>query len=171
MAGKTAVVGVYEFLNELVAAIDALKRENIPVDTVYSPVPRHEIREALGISELSRVRFFTLTGAVLGIATGVFLVWYTSIQWYFIVGGKPAVPKVPAVIPAFEFLILIAVFFNLGAMLRKNRLPKFSLPAHFDGRFSQDRFGILVYCPEEQRERVKKIMEETGAEEVRRIEE
>ncbi|MFZ2448199.1 MAG: DUF3341 domain-containing protein [Syntrophobacteraceae bacterium] len=170
MAEKTAVLGVYEYVNELVAALHALKREGIPVDTVYSPVPRHEIREALGMSELSKVRFFTLTGAVLGIATGLFLAWYTSMQWYFIVGGKPPIPMAPAVIPAFEFLILLAVLFNLGGMLLKNRLPRFKLPAHFDGRFTRDRFGILVYCPDAQRDRVSGIMSETGAEEVRRLE-
>ncbi|MEM5786795.1 MAG: DUF3341 domain-containing protein [Syntrophobacteraceae bacterium] len=171
MAGKTAVVGVYEYLNELVMALHVLKSENIKVDTVYSPTPRHEIREALGTPELGAGRFFALTGAVLGICAGLFLVWYTSVQWRFIVGGKPPVPVAPAVIPAFEFLILFAVLFNLAGMLIKNRLPKFKVPAHFDGRFTQDRFGIVVRCPEEQRERVSSILRESGAEEVRQLEE
>lgn len=170
MAAKTAVVGVYKYLDAIVEGIHALKLAKIPVDTVYSPVPRHEIREALGISELGKGRFFTLTGAILGIMFGVFLVWYTSVQWLFIVGGKPPIPGPPAVIPAFEFLILFAVLFNVAGMLIKNRLPKFRLPAHFDGRFSQDHFGIVVLCPEDQRERVSDILKQSGAEEVRQLE-
>jgi len=170
MAENTALVGVYEYLNELVAALHTLKRENISIDTVYSPMPRHEIREALGLSELTSVRFFTLTGAVLGIATGLFLAWYTTAQWHFIVGGKPPIPMAPAVIPAFEFLILLAVLFNVAGVLIKNKLPKIKLPAHFDARFTQDRFGVLVRCPEEQEEKVLSLLKDSGAEEVRRIE-
>ncbi|MEN6440764.1 MAG: DUF3341 domain-containing protein [Syntrophobacter sp.] len=171
MAEKMAVVGVYQYLDELLSALDALKREKIGVDTVYSPVPRHEIREALGLPELGTVRFFTLTGAILGIVSGVLLVWYTSMQWRFIVGGKPPIPIYPAVIPAFEFLILLSVLFNVAGLLIKNRMPRWKLPAHFDGRFTRDRFGILVRCPEAQGETVSGILMKTGAEEVRRLDE
>lgn len=170
MAEKMVVIGVYAYLNEVLEAIRALKRENIPVDTVYSPIPSHEIRETLGLPELGTVRFYTLTGAILGILTGLFLVWYTAVQWHFIVGGKPPVPWVPSVIPAFEFLILIAVFFNLAGLFHKNRMPRFRLPSHFDPRFTQDRFGILVECADEQRETVMNILRNSGAEEVRRVE-
>jgi hypothetical protein len=170
MAGKTALVGVYEYLDEVVATLQTLKGENIAVADVYSPTRSDEVRETLGLSELSGAKFFTLTGAVVGILTGLFLVWYTASQWHFIVGGKPPIPWVPSVIPAFEFLILIAVFFNLAGMLIKNRMPRLRIPAHFDPRFTQDRFGIVVQCAEEEREKVRRIFEKSGAEEVRQVE-
>jgi hypothetical protein len=169
MPGKTAVMGVYEHLSEVLAALNALRTEDIAVHEVFSPMRSDKVREALGLPVLAVVRFFTLTGAILGILTGLFLVWYTASQWHFIVGGKPTIPWMPSVIPAFELLILFAVFFNLAGLLIKNGMPRTRLSAHFDPRFSQDRFGIVVKCPEEQMEKVRLIFEQSGAEEVRQI--
>ncbi|MGA2400648.1 MAG: DUF3341 domain-containing protein [Syntrophobacteraceae bacterium] len=171
MAKKLAVVGIFAYLNELLSAVEGLRKQQVPIEAVYSPMRTEEIREALGEPPLGPGRFFTLTGAILGILTGIFLTWYTAIQWRFIVGGKPPVPVLPTVIPAFEFLILIAVLFTLGGLLFLNRMPKMRLPAHYDKRFSQDRFGILVYCTEANREPVSSLLRDLGAEEVRQIEE
>jgi hypothetical protein len=171
MDKKLAVVGIFAYLNELLSAIESLKREKIPISEVYSPMRIEEIREALGQTPLGPGRFFTLTGAILGTLTGIFLAWYTAIQWHFIVGGKPPVPVIPTVIPAFEFFILIAVFFTFGGLLYLNRMPARRLPAHYDRRFSQDRFGILIYCAADKCETVSSLLKDLGAEEVRRIEE
>lgn len=171
MAKKQAVLGVFAYLGDVLSALERLKGENIGVETVYSPLPSHEVREAMGLSELGGVRFYTLAGGVAGIAIGIFLVWYTCIQWRFIVGGKPPIPWIPTVIPAFEFFILAGVLCTLAGLLIKNRMPRLRLPAHYDKRFTQDRFGILVACADADREKVSAILEESGAEEVRRIEE
>ena len=171
MAKKLAVVGIFAYLNEVVSAVEGLRKQEVPIEAVYSPMRTEEIREALGEPLLGLGRFFTLTGAILGILTGIFLAWYTAAQWRFVVGGKPPIPVIPTVVPAFEFLILIAVFFTLGGLLFLNRMPKMRLPAHYDKRFSQDRFGILVYCTDADCVRVSNILSDSGAEEVRQIEE
>ena len=146
MAKKLAVVGIFAYLNELLSAVEGLRKEKIRISAVYSPMRIEEVREALGEPALGPGRFFTLTGAVLGFLTGVSLAVYTASQWRFIVGGKPPIPIIPSVIPGFEFFILIAVFFTLGGFLFLSRMPKMRLPIHYDKRFSQDRFGIVVYC-------------------------
>jgi len=171
MAKKLAVVGIFAYINEVVSAVEGLRKQKVPIEAVYSPMRVHEIREALGEPVLGLGRFFTLTGAILGILTGIFLAWYTAAQWRFVVGGKPPIPIIPTVIPAFEFLILIAVLFTLGGLLFLNRMPKMRLPAHYDKRFSQDRFGILVYCTDADLESVSSILKNLGAEEVRQVEE
>jgi molybdopterin-containing oxidoreductase family membrane subunit len=170
MAKKLAVVGIFAYLNEVVAAIEGLRKQKVPIEAVYSPMRTEEIREALGEPLLGPGRFYTLTGGILGVLIGISLAWYTAAQWRFIVGGKPPIPVIPAVIPGFEFLILIAVFFTLGGLLFLNRMPKMRLPPHYDKRFSQDRFGILVYCAEADIEPVSSILKNLGAEEVRQIE-
>ncbi len=171
MAKKLAVLGIFQYLDETLSAIERLKEENVRINSVYSPMRVEKITEAVGQSLLGPGRFFTLTGAILGILTGIFLTWYTAAQWRFIVGGKPVIPVIPTVIPAFEFFILISVFFTLGGLLFLNRMPQLRLPAHYDKRFSQDRFGILIYCTDSNREQVSNILKQTGAEEVREIEE
>ena len=171
MARKHAVLGIFAYLDDVVSALEDLRKENVAVSAVYSPMRNEEIREALGERILGPGRFFTLTGAILGILAGTFLAWYTEAQWRFIVGGKPPIGIIPVVIPAFEFFILIAVLFTLGGLLFMNRMPRLRLPTHYDKRFSQDRFGILVYCTDDNRERVPSILKNLGAEEVRQIEE
>lgn len=171
MAKKPALLGIFAYLDEVVSAVEGLRKEKVPIEAVYSPMRVEEIREALDAPILGPGRFFTLTGAILGLFSGALLAWYTEAQWHFVVGGKPPIGIIPVVIPAFEFFILIAVFFTMGGWLYLNRMPKRRLPAHYDKRFSQDRFGILVYCTDADRERVSGILKSTGAEEVREIEE
>ncbi len=171
MARKQALLGIFSYQDDVVAAIEELRKQGIPVSEVYSPMRNEEIREALGEPILGPGRFFTLTGAILGLFVGTLLAWYTEAQWHFIVGGKPPIGIIPVVIPAFEFFILIAVFFTLGGLLFMNRMPRMRLPAHYDKRFSQDRFGILIYYADAALERISRILESSGAEEVRKIEE
>ncbi len=170
MDNQTAVVGTFEKIEEVEKAIRRLRAENIPINSVYSPFHSSEIREALGEPSLGPGRFFTLFGAIAGIATGIFLAVYTAAQWRFIVGGKYPIPYVPTVIPAFEFLILFAVFFSLGGMLWLNKMPKRRLSKTYDKRFSQDLFGIVVYCSASDCDGIEARMEQLGAREVRRIE-
>ena len=171
MAKKHAVLGIFAYLDDVLSALEGLRKERIAVAAVYSPMRDEEIPEALGEPILGPGRFFTLTGAILGLLTGTALAWYTEAQWHFIVGGKSPIGIIPVVIPAFEFFILIAVFFTLGGLLFMNRMPRIRLPAHYDKRFSQDRFGILVYHTDADLERVSNILKNSGAEEVRQIEE
>jgi len=163
------VMGTFRYLDELLVALKKARDSGISVDTVFSPVPRHEIAEALKMRP-SPVRFFTLTGGVLGILTAIALVVYSAAQWNFIVSGKPAIPAVPTVIVAFEFCILFSVLFTLGALLFKGRLPRVRpLPA-YDERFSGELFGVLLAPSESQREPAVMLLRESGAEEVHDIE-
>jgi hypothetical protein len=171
MARKHAVLGIFAYLDDVVSALEDLRKEKVAVSAVYSPMRNEEIQEALGERILGPGRFFTLTGAVIGLISGTLLAWYTEAQWHFMVGGKPPIGIFPVVIPAFEFFILIAVLFTLGGLLFMNRMPRMRLPAHYDKRFSQDLFGILVYYTDTDLERVSNILKNSGAEEVRQIEE
>jgi molybdopterin-containing oxidoreductase family membrane subunit len=166
MTGNTSLIGIFLHRDCLQTALKALRGKGVAVQAVYSPVPLHEVEEVLS-ARPSSVRYFTLTGALLGIVTGIFLSVYTSLQWNFIVSGKPVVSYVPMVIVAFEFCILLAIVFNLLGMLVNSRLPKASIPVHYDARITQDRFGILVGCAQTEREAVAAVLKQSGAEEVR----
>jgi molybdopterin-containing oxidoreductase family membrane subunit len=166
MIDNALLIGIFTRRDCLKTALKALRKKGVEIQAVYSPVPLHEVEEVLS-ARPSSVRYFTLTGALLGIVTGIFLSVYTSLQWNFIVSGKPVVSYVPMVIVAFEFCILLAIVFNLLGMLVNSRLPKLSIPLHYDTRFTADRFGILVQCTEAEREAVAVLLKQSGAEEVR----
>lgn len=168
MAQKTALMGIFSFLDDLVGAVELLKIAKADF-TVYTPVPRHEIREAVGMKP-SPVRYFTLFGAVFGIVSGVALAVFTVLQWKLIVSGKPVVPAVPFVVIAFEFCILLGVLVTVIGMLVTTRLPQRHIPPYYDPRFSVDRFGVLVRGIESNREELLELLKTAGAEEVREIE-
>jgi hypothetical protein len=159
------LLGIFVYLDDLIKALESLGREKVKVHKVYSPVRSHRIMEALKMKP-SLVRFFTLAGGIMGACTGFGLSVYTALQWRFIVSGKPIVPVLPYVIETFEFCILLGVFLNLGGILLLSRLPRTRLPEHYDPRFSEDRFGVVVLCGEGDKQRVSQILSHSGADEV-----
>jgi len=164
-SARNGLIGIFEYLDDLVAAIKVLREKDFKIQTVYSPVRNHQIIEALGLKS-SPVRYFVLIGALLGIATGFALAIYTAVQWRFIVSGKPPVAPIPYVILGFEFCILMGVLWNVGSLCINTKLPKLNLPGNYDPRCSRDRFGLMVLCEESEQESVASILTEAGAEEV-----
>lgn len=165
MSATRPLMSIFANLDDLLAAIAALRRKGIEIADVHAPTFQPELLTALG-HKRSPVRFFTLSGGILGILSGFGLAIYTASQWHFIVSGKPPVPRVPYVILAFEFCILFAVLCNLGGMLLLARLPKHKLPAHYDARCTEDRYTMLLHCPLADREEIGQLLRELGAEEV-----
>ncbi|NIS08914.1 MAG: DUF3341 domain-containing protein, partial [Candidatus Dadabacteria bacterium] len=72
MKKNQGVVGVYSYVDLVLEAIRRLKNAGHEKKDirVFSPVPNHEIEDAL-IENESIVRFFTLTGATLGAICGI----------------------------------------------------------------------------------------------------
>ena len=141
---KRALMGIFIYLDDLLAAIKALKGNGREL-TVFSPSASEEIKEVLKESP-SPVRYYTLFGGLFGLFFGFSLAVYTVLQWKFIVSGKPIIPWIPFVIVGFEFLILFGVVISFVGMLIHSRLPRRRLPVYYDPRFSDDRFGLLVYA-------------------------
>lgn len=159
------VVGVFSYPEDLLTALKAARKEKLKILTAYSPVKHEEISEVLG-KKSSPVRYFTLAGGILGILSGFGLGFYTALQWSLIVSGKPISPIPPYIIIAFEFCILVGVFFNLGAVLLFSRIPWFKLKSYYNPRFSEDRYGAVISCNESEKPEIDKILKEAGAEEV-----
>ena len=166
MASKAELLGIFAHADALLAAIFRLKESGGHIRTVFSPVPLHEIQEALK-TRPSPVRYCTLLGGILGVISGFSLASYSNLQWSLITGGKPVLAWVPFVVVGSEFTILLGVFFTIGSMLIISRLPRFHLPGSYDRGFSVDRFGVLVECGENEKEKVSRILKDSGAEEVR----
>ena len=159
------LLGIFCYLDDVLRALRRLKELNIQVHTVYSPARCDEIMEALEIKP-SPVRFFTLAGGVLGVIAGFALSIYTAVQWRFVVSGKPPVPLIPYVIEGFEVCILLSVFLNLAGIFLLTGMPRFRLPGHYDARFSEDRYGIVAFCPDGRETELSGLLKEAGAEEI-----
>jgi hypothetical protein len=168
MAHEPALLGIYPYLDDLLAALRRVKRENGKILTVFSPIHFSEIQEIIG-HKSSTVRFLTLIGGILGGTSLVALGVYAHLSFKLITSGKPVIPPIPFVVPFFEGMILFAVIFTVLSWVLKGRLPRVKLPAVYDPRFSEDRFGLLVACPEGKRDILLKLLQDAGAEEVRDV--
>lgn len=146
-------------------AIAALRGRGLARIEVFSPVPDRAIEYALA-SRTSPVRAFTLAGGVLGCASGLALTVWTSLRWPLMTGGKPIVSLPAFLIIAFELTILFGALAALLGFLVEAKLPR-RVPAPYDARFSEDRYGVLVTTTPDDSGAARELLSAAGAEEVR----
>ena len=139
------VMGVFSYVDDAGAAVTRLREGGHRNLSVFSPVPYHELEQALGAGP-SLVRWVCLVGGVAGLTGGFALCIYSVLSWPLVTGGKELVSLPPFVIIGYESMILLGGLFNLAGMLLLARLPQRASPAPYDPRFSEDRIGIWVPC-------------------------
>jgi hypothetical protein len=163
------VLGVFAHVDSTVEAIRDLRAKGFSDLTVYTPVPIEEIEEEMEEPRaLSKVRLFSLVGALTGTATAFFLTIWTSLKWGLVTGGKAPVSIPPFIIIVFEMTILLCGLATLLAVLVLGKLPKRRPSPTYDPRFTLDRFGVAVGCEHGNAETVASVLKASGAEEVRR---
>ena len=169
MAATTdTVLGVFAHVDTTVRALEELKAKGYHDLTVYMPVPAHEIEEVLERDRpVSRVRLFTLLGALTGTTCGFLISIWSAMKWNLVTGAKPIASIPPYVVIAFEMTILFGGVATLLGMVFLGGLPRFRPSAAYDPRFTNDRFGVAVHCSPDRGASVREILRVAGAEEVR----
>lgn len=110
-----------EFLDKLRDLVeDGVSQKNI---TVVSPYPLEKADEILD-SPPSRLRFFTLIGAITGLIVGFAFTIYTVQSWPLITGGKPHIATPAFLIIAFELTILFGALASFVGFLLLAKLPQ-----------------------------------------------
>ena len=167
--GPANVLGVFAHVDTTLVAIRDLRAKGFSELTVYTPVPVEEIEEEVEkVRPLSKVRVFSIVGALTGTATAFFLTIWSSLKWGLITGGKAPLSIPPFIIIGFELSILLCGLSTLLAILVLGRLPRTRPSPTYDPRFTVDRFGVAVTCRPDQADAVKMVLTASGAEEVRR---
>jgi hypothetical protein len=163
------IKGVYAHLDCLMTGIDRLERAGFKDLIVASPLPRHEIEEAIYKGAPSPIRWWTLVGALLGGITGFTISALTALDWPMAIpGGKPLVAIPPYIILVFECTILFGGIATFLGMLFHCRLPTNSMEVEIcDPRFSDDHFGLVLKDVDPARQvEASRILEDSGAIEV-----
>ena len=159
------VLGIFDDPDKSVEAVRALKKDGYAGQIeIFAAVPPHGMLEEFDVFK-SPVKFFTLTGGLLGCITGFALSIGLSWTWNLIVGGKsPGVP-LPYVVIGFELTILIGALATLTGLAIHILLTR--KKAAYDPRFTDDHIGIFVPCPADRRGAVEQMLAAAGAAEVR----
>jgi molybdopterin-containing oxidoreductase family membrane subunit len=160
---ENSLLGVFEHVDTMMAALRRAREQGIEVRDVYSPVPDEAVLEFLS-PRRSPVRYVTATGAVIGLVSGMALAIGTSLVWNLIVGGKPVTSIIPLLVVGFELTILFGALATLGALLLFGGLPFRGFPsAAYRPEFTEDRFGVWLGANDES---ARRLLEEAGAVEV-----
>ena len=159
------VSAVFSYADEMLTALKTLKENSFINLTAYTPVPVHDVEHILD-TEPSKVKYFTLTGAILGFVSGFALAILSSLQWNFVTGGKPAISIWPFIVVGFEVTILFGAIFTLVGLLHNARIPRIKIAKGYNEKFSNDKFGIVVKSDESKKDEIIKLLNSNGAEEV-----
>src|SRR5262245_1132645 len=162
------VLGVFAQLDTTVDAIKRLRAAGDADFTVYAPIPRHEIEDAIG-APVSPVRMFTLIGGIAGCSIGAWLTLWMSEDWPVQVGGKPIGSIPPYVVIMFEMTILFGALSTiLGILLNVLYARRRMGTILYDPRFTNDRFGVFVPARSDKAAAIETLLRDAGAEELRR---
>ena len=162
------VLGVYSYVDLLLDSVKELRSKGFESIQVFTPCPNHEVEDALDTGkEPSKVKYFTLCGAILGALVGASFTVLTSMDWPVVTSAKPIVSIPPYMIIIFECMILIGGLSTFLGLIINSRLRKNISPHLYDERFSNDKFGVLVNCSGENLEEVQSILINHGSEEIK----
>jgi hypothetical protein len=163
------VLGVLTAPDQTVRAVRRVKEAGFRQVEAYSPIPSHEIIEAVDPAP-SGVRAWTLIGCLLGAFTGYLVTIWMSYDWELITGGKPFASVPAYTVIAYELNILFGgVLTVIGLLLHGLWFTKADARAYRPS-FSGGEFGCLVSCHAEQVSRVQGLLREAGCREVRVVE-
>ena len=169
-AQNGTVKGVFAHLDSLINAIDKLEKNGIKDYMVMSPLPRHDLEEAIYKGKPSPIRWFTMTGAIFGGTMGFSLASITHLNWPMIIpAGKPLVSIPAFMVITFESTVLWGCLFTLMGMILLTRLHTASkLQVEVcDPRFSDDKFGLVINdLPRKRADDASQILNDEGAMEV-----
>jgi hypothetical protein len=146
-------------------AIEELREARVGDFETFSPIPSHRIEHAIG-KKKSPVRWLVLAGGISGVLTGLAITIGTTYEWRLNAGGKPLLSWPPFIIICFELMVLLGGISGFLGTLALSGVPTTELEPGYEGRFGEDRFGIVVRCDEAEAPRVESMLKESGAEEV-----
>ena len=164
MKGTRTITGVFTFLDDAIGAIAKLKEEGKEF-CVYSPTYIPELENAID-KKRSPVAMMTLTGGLMGLVGGFALAILCGLDWPLRVSAKDIIAVPGYVVIGYECTILFGAIFTLLGILHFCRLPNLFKKPGYDPRFSDDKFGVVVGCEEEDIDSVRELLSSAGADEV-----
>ena len=162
---RPSVLAVFSNAGRLLEAVKLGCDAGFDEMETYAPVKIVELDKVLRQPK-SPVRYFTLAGALAGLAGGFWLAIGTATVNHLIVGGKPPVSLIPYCVIGFEGTILLGSIANLIGLMIYARLFRTETSAYYDRRFSRDKFGLLISCDADQVERLKGLLGPAEPEEI-----
>lgn len=138
------LIGLYDDEEKLLAAVEALNQEKVPIHEVCTPFPVHGLDHALHLRK-SRLPDAAFVYGALGTLTAISMqVYMYTIDWPVNIGGKSHLPF-PSFIPViFELTVLFAGVLMFLSYLAVNRLYPGQKARIYDPRQTDDAMVIAL---------------------------
>ena len=162
------LLGLFQEPEQAAGAMNQLKDNGFPVEDldIYSGSPFPE--GSFGEHEPeTRLFMFPLVGALIGFAIGLLWTAGTQISYPLVTGGKPLLSIPPMTIIMYENIMLGAIIFTVLGVLFESRLPRRDLGL-YDARITEGYIGVIVDCPEDRSAQAETLLNDAGAEEVKK---
>jgi Protein of unknown function (DUF3341) len=164
----------FETPGELVHAARRTREAGFKKFDAFSPMPIHELDEAMDLKD-NRVSLFTLLGGLFGCAGGFGLCsWVSYVALPLNIAGRPQI-SVPMFIPiTFECTILLGGLTAAISMIMLNGLPQPYHPVFNVERFAaaaRNKFFLCIESddPQFDREQTAGFLESLGAGEIAEV--
>ncbi|NND99856.1 MAG: DUF3341 domain-containing protein [Pirellulaceae bacterium] len=168
------VTAEFTSVDTLLAACRRVRDAGYTKTDAFAPFAVHGIDKALGIKP-TVLPWIALGGGLTGVTIALVMqIWMNSINYPYIISGKPFI-SLPAFMPvAFELTILLASFGAFFGMWALNGLPKFSNPMFTDPRFDRatdDTFFLYVDSKDERFDQagVEQLFAQCGGEHINTV--
>jgi len=165
------LLGSYDDDDVLLHAVGKIRKEGYRIHEAYTPFPVHGLDHAMGLQE-TRLHVMGFIFGAIGTLFALFAMTYIgAVDWPVIVGGKPFF-NFPAFGPiTFELTVLFASVGMVIVFYIRNNFSIFRDAEIIDPRITDDRF-VLAFCTKQypdkaDQEAIAKILNETGAVEIR----
>tara|TARA_B100001758_G_C18197575_1_gene497996 strand:- start:148 stop:795 length:648 start_codon:yes stop_codon:yes gene_type:complete len=166
------IYGLYGDDDQLLEATKKIVSKGHRVNEVYSPYPVHGLDTAMGL-KYSRMAVTSFLFGMMGAFLITLLIWFVMIDdWPLVIGGKPNFTygqNLPAFIPVtFEATVFCAAHLMVLTFLFRCGLFPGSSSRNPDPRTTDDKFLMEIHESDSKKiTEIKKIMKETGAEEIK----
>jgi hypothetical protein len=168
MPDTSCVLARFENYHGFLSALRALKESGKYHYEAYGPTNLNEIEDLMPVKG-SRVRIWATIGGLIGMATFWLMCVLSSLIYSIVTGGKPPISNVPFVIPAYEGTILFGAIGTFVSVAFSIRFVPRSPQAPYHSRFSDDSYGVAVYCAQREQAQVEAMMKEMEAVEVAEV--
>jgi hypothetical protein len=169
------LLAVFDTAPAVYHAAEAVRDAGYKFWDCITPFPVHGLDRAMGVRR-SKVPRFSLVGGLLGLTTGMSMIWFTgAFDYPLIVGGKPYFSPMFAFPVSYELTILFTAFATIGGMFFLNRLPMHYHPvlkADQIVRGLDDKFLVVIEArdPKFNLAATKALLEKAGGKEITELE-
>ena len=162
---RTNVISIFSDAAHFTEGVKRLNQAGLRDVQLYSPVGLPEL-EHLAPRRGSPVRCVVLIAGAVGLIGGLWMCIGSALLYSLILGGKAPEAIIPYCVIGFEVTVLVGGLAAILSIVGFGRLGPRPPDRPYDPRFGEDRFGICVYCREEEKKAVADLLRQAGAEEI-----